>query len=88
MSIVAVAELVECFVHPFQISVDQLIRVEVVEAMGDANQLNIGDGNPENRWKPPCRVDELTRAMRLTCSLLLTYSRRLPLSIHLETTQN
>ena len=78
----------KCFAYPFQVSVDQLIRVEVVEATGDPNQLNTGDENPENRSKPPHRADELTRAMRSTCPSLLTYSCRLPLSIHLETIQN
>lgn len=81
-------KVVECFAYPFQVSVDQLIGVEVMEATGDPNQLDIGNENPDNRLKPPRRTSELTRAVRLASSLLLTYSSRLPLSIHLETIQN
>ena len=37
MNTVAMGEGVEYFAHPFQVSVDQLIGVEVVEATGDPN---------------------------------------------------
>ena len=39
-------EVVERSAYPFQVSVDQLIGVEVTEAMRDTNQLGTNDENP------------------------------------------
>ena len=47
-ALVTVMKAAECFAYPFQVSVDQLIGVEMVEAARDANQLSIGY---ENRSK-------------------------------------
>lgn len=35
----------ERFAHPLQVSMNELIGVEVLEAARDANQLNVGNDN-------------------------------------------
>lgn len=40
-----IMQVVEWIFYPLQVSVDQTIGVEVVEATRDTNQLNIGNGN-------------------------------------------
>lgn len=56
-------------VHPLQISMDQTIGVEVVEATRDAKQLNIGDEDQPRYYN---ETDKLTRLMRSISSLVLT----------------
>jgi len=52
----AFAMVTKYFAYAFQVSVDQLIGVEMVEATRDANQLNIGDER-ERRSKHHRKVD-------------------------------
>ena len=35
----------ERFAHPFQVPMDKLVGVEVLETARDANQLNVGNDN-------------------------------------------
>ena len=77
--------VLECSAYAFQVSVNHIVRVEIVETPRNSKQLSIVGEHGSTRYD---RAGELTSFILLTFWLAFKYCGMLPRDIHLETIQS